>query len=335
MKKIITGFIFLICCFFGFNNIVFANSDYVILGGDSIGLKFSTGVIVSGKYKVETDVGKVKPWENSDINVGDKIIEIDNVIVNNTSNLLKYLKIVKDDDCILTIERNNKIFDTNIKLVTTNNNEKSLGLYIKDNILGVGTLTYINPDNLSFAALGHGINDHLIDNTKVSGTVLTSSIQTIKKGIPGSPGEKRASIGNIVIGTIKSNKITGVYGILEDISNYKTRKKVSIAANDEIKVGPAKIYTVIQDNIIKEYDIYITTLDKQDDIEIKGIKIKVTDKELINKTGGIIQGMSGSPIVQNNKLVGAISHVTVDNPLIGYGVYVSWMEKDLINSIST
>jgi hypothetical protein len=110
MKKIFAGFIFLIC-FLGFNNIVFAESEYVILGGDSIGLKFSTGVIVSGKYKVETEIGKVKPWEKSDIAVGDKIIEIDNIIINNTSSLLKYLKLVKDNDCILTIERNNEILD--------------------------------------------------------------------------------------------------------------------------------------------------------------------------------------------------------------------------------
>lgn len=328
MKKIFAGFIFLICCFLGFNNIVFAESEYVILGGDSIGLKFSTGVIVSGKYKVETEVGKVKPWEKSDIIVGDKIIEIDNVIVNNTSSLLRYLKLVKDDDCILTIERNNKVFDTNINLVTTTNNDKSLGLYIKDNILGVGTLTYINQENLCFASLGHGISDnHINDNT--SGSVLTSSVQAIKKGTPGNPGEKRASVGSNVIGTIKANTTTGVYGILDDVSNYKTRKKVAIATNNEIKIGPAKIYTVIQDNIIKAYDIYITNLEEQSDVKIKGIKVKVTDKELINTTGGIIQGMSGSPIVQDNKLVGAISHVTVDNPLIGYGVYASWMEKDL------
>ena len=335
MKKIIIGFIFLICFCFGFNNIVFAESDYVILGGDSIGLKFSTGVIVSGKYKVETCTGKVSPWENSDINVGDKIIEIDNVMINNTSSFLKYLKIVNDDSCILTIERNERVFDTTIDLVTTKNDDRSLGLYIKDSILGVGTLTYINPENLTFASLGHGINDKLIENEEINGSLLTSSVQAIKKGVPGTPGEKRASVNSKVLGLIKANTITGVYGILDDLNNYKGRKKVIIAGIDEIKTGPAEIYTVINDNIIKKYDIYITNLDHQDNIAIKGIKIKVTDKELIEKTGGIIQGMSGSPIVQNNKLVGAISHVTVDNPLIGYGVYITWMEQDLNNVFST
>ena len=328
MKKILILFIFIFSFSLGFNNIVFAENDYVILGGDSIGLKFSTGVIVSGKYKVETSDGIISPWKDSDINVGDKIVEIDNYNITNTTNFLKYLKLIKDEDCILTIERNDNIFDTNIKLVQTKNSEKSLGLYIKDSILGVGTLTYVDPVDLTFASLGHGINDKFIKEDLINGCVLNSNVQNIKKGAPGAPGEKRASVGNVPIGTIKLNSITGVYGKLENINVYKTRKKISLATNSEIKIGPAKIYTVIHDNIIKAYDVYIVSLDNQNKTDIKGIKIKVTDKELIEETGGIIQGMSGSPIVQNNKLVGAISHVTVDNPLIGYGVYVTWMEID-------
>ena len=229
-----------------------------------------------------------------------------------------------DEEVVLTIQRGSIIFDTSIQVVTTKLNEKSIGLYIKDKLLGVGTLTFIDPKTKQFASLGHGIIDERVLIGSISGDLLLSSIDSIKKATPGNPGEKKATLSTSVIGTLTNNNATGLYG--EMVSNLLMKKSlIEVGTQDDIKVGKAKILTVISDDLVSEYDIEILEVSKQNTRNIKGIKIKITDSELINKCGGIVQGMSGSPIVQNDKLVGAISHVTVDNPLIGYGIHIEWM----------
>lgn len=312
---------------------VFASEDYVFLGGDSIGLKFSTAVTITGKFQVETTNGKQSPWKNSDLEIGDQIIAFDDEEVTSNQALLNCLTRCNDDTVILTLKRDNQEFDTNINVLKTKNNEKSIGLYIKDQIIGVGTLTFIDPKTKIYASLGHGIFDTAIAVGTTTGKVVHSNVETIKKGTPGVPGEKRASIEKTVIGTILKNEVTGVYGLIND--NSQTREKVTLASQSDVKTGRAKIYTVTSQNKIEGYDIMITSVNKQDSKNIKGLKIKVTDQRLISIAGGIVQGMSGSPIVQDGKLVGAVSHVTVDNPLIGYGVHINWMVDDLKNLDTT
>ena len=226
----------------------------------------------------------------------------------------------------MTIKRNNKLIKTNIDIVKTVAKEPSIGLYVKDKMLGIGTLSFVY-DN-KFASLGHGIyeNNELININ--NGDLTYSNVVSIKKATLNQSGEKRATLASTKIGEIKTIKDSGVYGV---ISQKINKNKVKIADIEDVKCDDAVIYTVINGNKVETFDIEIIETKYQNSINSKGIKIKVTDSALLNETGGIIQGMSGSPIIQNGELVGVVSHVTLDNPMIGYAVYAKWMYEDLIN----
>lgn len=326
MKKIIFFIIFL-CFSLTISINIKANNDiYVIPGGESIGLKIETGVEIVGKYSVSTNNGKKNPWQKSNIEIGDYIEKVNDYNVENNESLLKILKQIDESSCILTIKRNNKLIKTNIDIVKTNSNEPSIGLYVKDKMLGIGTLSFVY-DN-KFASLGHGIyeNNELININ--NGDLTYSNVVSIKKATLNQSGEKRATLVQNKIGEIKTIKDSGVYGV---ISQKINKNKVKIADIEDVKCDDAVIYTVINGNKVETFDIEIIETKYQNSINSKGIKIKVTDSLLLNETGGIIQGMSGSPIIQNGELVGVVSHVTLDNPMIGYAVYAKWMYEDLIN----
>ena len=323
--KIVVTLVFLFISICSLRLISYASSNNsVYVGGENIGIKINTGVVIIGKYEVDTADGKISPWKNSNIEIGDEIISINGLKVTDNKSLINVLKNIETSTTKLEILRNKTKFITNIDIVMTKNNQKSLGLYIKDKLLGVGTITFINSENGNFDALGHGI---YYDNNlfaRSNGVILDSNVDSIKKGIPGDAGEIRSSINSQVIGYISKNTISGLYGksIKEQ---FKNKKLMEIAEINDIKIGKATILTTLDDNVVREYDIEIIELDHQKSENIKGIKIKITDERLINKTGGIVQGMSGSPIIQDGKLVGAVSHVVVDNPIIGYGMYAKWM----------
>lgn len=331
MKKIIKILsIFLIFNLFLSINVKANHDDVVYLGGDSIGIKMDTGVYVAGKYAVNTGKNKVIPWKNSNIEIGDRVISVNNILINNNKDLLDVITKTNNDVVNLTVLRNNNRINTEIKIVKNQKNESSIGLYIKDQLQGIGTLTFTTKDSY-FASLGHGVyeNKTLINNQ--GGNIYFSSVNTIKKAEPGIAGEKRASITPVKIGEIVTNDISGLYGKVT--TKLNNSKEIKLIKDEEIKIGHALIYTVIDSNYVKSYDVEIIEINNQKSKATKGVKIKITDEELINKTGGIVQGMSGSPIVQDGKLVGAVSHVTVDNPTFGYGMYAKWM-LDEINIIS-
>lgn len=325
MKKIVKIIIFLLIFNLFFVVNVEANEkEFLYLGGDSIGIKMNTGVYIAGKYQVQTDRGKVSPWKHSNIEIGDMILKINDYNIDTNEVLQTYLSNNKISTAELTINRNNQILKTNIDVVTNSLNEQTLGLYIRDKIFGIGTLTFVTKD-LYFASLGHGIYDNNVLLSSFGGNLYYSNVSSIKKAEPGIAGEKRAAIDDVTIGKIINNDVTGLYGKL-NIRNLKLNK-IAIGNQNDIKIGKAKIYTCLEKNNVKSYDIEIVENYIQNNSNIKGIKIKVTDKDLINQTGGIIQGMSGSPIVQNDKIVGAVSHVTVENPTYGYGMHIEWMIK--------
>ena len=326
MKKIIFFIIFLCFCLTISINIKANNDIYVMPGGESIGLKIETGVEIVGKYTVSTNDGKKNPWQKSNIEIGDYIEKVNDYNVENNESLLKILKQLDESSCVLTIKRNNKLIKTNIDIVKTVAKEPSIGLYVKDKMLGIGTLSFVY-DN-KFASLGHGIyeNNELININ--NGDLTYSNVVSIKKATLNQSGEKRATLASTKIGEIKTIKDSGVYGV---ISQKINKNKVKIADIEDVKCDDAVIYTVINGNKVETFDIEIIETKYQNSINSKGIKIKVTDSTLLNETGGIIQGMSGSPIIQNGELVGVVSHVTLDNPMIGYAVYAKWMYEDLIN----
>lgn len=331
-SKILLAFIFsfVIISLFCFK--VNAETDNkVYLGGENIGIKLNTGIEVIGKYEVETTSGKVAPWKSSNIQKGDNILSIDGIKVNSNQNLLNILKSSKKTTANLLINRNNKTFETVIDIVISTNNQKSLGLYIKDKIMGIGTLTFIDPNDYKFASLGHGIYHNQELYSVNNGVILSSKVNSIRKATPGNAGEKTASLENTVIGSVVDNKVTGLYGKILKSSASKKRL-IEIGTKENVHLGPATIVTTLTDNIPKEYTIEVIDIEEQSESDIKGIKIKITDKKLLSETGGIVQGMSGSPIIQDGKLIGAVSHVIVDNPTIGYGIYIEWMIEDLKNA---
>ena len=304
---------------------VFAKDVY--LGGDSIGIEMNkNGVIISGTYDILIDETIYNPCKDSNIEIGDVIIKSNNNIVKNSKDFISSLNKINGDINTLNLEikRNNQIVNSNIKIMKSGASYKT-GLYIKDKILGIGTLTYYDPETKNYGALGHEIIDS--DTNEIfndfNGKIYESNVEGYKKSENGNPGEKIASIeSNEKIGNILLNTKYGIYGEYTENVNSKL---ISTASIDEIKLGPAQIATVLNDDKIEYYNINITHLEKQKEMSTKGITFEVIDNNLLNMTNGIIQGMSGSPIIQNNKFIGAVTHVMTNDVKKGYGIYIDFM----------
>ena len=324
--NIFISLLLIIISFFTLTGVYASETKYVIPGGDAIGLKIDTGVYVIGKYNVLVGSAKLMPWKNSDIEEGDRIISLNNKKIYSIDEMLDEVKKAEEEFCNLTIKRGNENIETKIDIVKTKNGEKTIGLYLKDKLLGIGTLTFIDPDTNKFASLGHGVYDKTLTYGDVSGCVVTSCIESIKKGVPGVSGEKRASLSSNKIGSISLNNNTGLYG---NISENVRREKIAVGKQWDVHKGKAKMLTVINGDEIESFDIEIVGITLQDSTGTKGLKVKVIDERLISEAGGIVQGMSGSPIIQDNKLVGAISHVSVSEPTIGYAMHIGWMIEEL------
>lgn len=316
---------FTILCFAGKNFVVNASeiNDYVILGGDSIGLNLNTSVYVTGKYEVQTANGSVKPWSNSNIEVNDIIYMIDDKKVTSVDDLKSIVK--REGKHSIELYRENELISTTINSYINNQGKYALGLYVKDNILGVGTMTYYDKESKKFASLGHSA----VNGATCTGILTRSYVSGITKGVRGIPGEKKAYLDSTEIGTITLNNDYGVFGTITNnsLSNdlINSDDLIKLGSKDDVHTGKATITTVIQGDKKEEFAINITEVKKQSTPNIKGIKFEVTDPVLLEKTGGIIQGMSGSPIVQDGILVGAVSHVLVDDSKTGYGVFVEFM----------
>ena len=309
----------------------------VVPVGKIIGLKlYTNGVLIVGMSEIE-DKNNIlnKPYENSDIEEGDTILKINEKEVENIDILKNIVNESKGENLELTLLRNGNVITTSIKPIETNDNNYKLGLWVKDAATGVGTMTFYEPSSNSFAVLGHGITDSDTDSliNIDSGELVTSRIISVKKGEIDNPGEIKGTIVNQqTIGSVTKNTQFGVYGVLNNFSelNIDTSKKVKVALRDEIKEGDAKILCALDNsNITKEYDIKIEKIYKDNEYNNKSMLIRVTDKELLNKTGGIIRGLSGAPIIQNEKFVGAITNVLVSNPEIGYAIFADLMIKQI------
>ena len=298
---------------------VFAYSDKVVVGGENVGIEVkSSGVLVVGFY----NVNGFSPGKKAGLKTGDIILKVDDTVIKGITDLSKY---VNDNESLkITYKRGNNTKSTNLKLKKDKNIYKT-GLYVKDSIIGIGTLTFIDPSNNRFGALGHEI---LEQNTGVKfelkeGKIFKSSVTSIDKAERGSVGEKNASYNSFdVYGKIDKNDITGIYG--DYTKNYNKTNILPISNN--IETGPADIITVIQNTNKEKFSINILDIDYND--KTKNILFEVTDKKLLKKGNGIVQGMSGSPIIQNNTLVGAVTHVVVDDPHKGYGILITNMLKE-------
>ena len=297
----------------------YAYSNNVVLGGENVGIEVkSKGILVVGYYNVKGS----SPGKKAGLKVGDVILKVDDTVISGITDLSKH---VNDKETLkITYNRNGNTYNTDLKLKKDGNVYKT-GLYVKDSIMGIGTLTFIDPSNNRFGALGHEI---LEQTTGVKfeikeGKIFKSSVTGIDRAERGSVGEKNAIYNaDDVYGKIDKNSITGIYGTYTknyDINNIKP-------ISNEIEKGPASIITVIKSTNKEQFNINILSVDFNH--KTKNILFEVTDKDLLKKGNGIVQGMSGSPIIQNDKLVGAVTHVVVDDPHKGYGILISNMLKE-------
>ena len=308
----------------------------VIPVGQVAGLKlYTTGVLVVGMSEIKgIDNKKYKPYENTGIQEGDTIVQIENDEITGTKELIQKVNSSKGKELNLKYVRDGEILECAISPVKTSASEFKLGLWVRDSAAGIGTMTYYEPETKNFAALGHGITD--VDTGKLinisNGQFITTKVLSIIKGEDGAPGKIQGSISEQSnIGTIKKNSIFGIYGVAEDLQKIKIdpNKKMNVATRNEIELGEATILCSLDDEKTKEYKIQIEKIYLNNNYDNKSMLIKVTDKELIEKTGGIIQGMSGSPVIQNGKFIGAITNVLVNDPTKGYVVFGDLMIKEM------
>lgn len=308
----------------------------VIPVGNIAGLKlYTNGVLVVGMSEIEgKDNKKYKPYENSQIQEGDTIIQINENIINSTQDLIDEVNNSKGENVNIKYIHEEETKECSIEPVQAYDNQYKLGLWVRDSAAGVGTVTFYEPETKSFGALGHGITD--IDTQQLiniaSGEFVTTRILDIEKGEEGIPGRIQGTVENQAnIGTIYKNTKFGIYGVVDNISslNIDTSKEMELALRDEIQTGKATILCSLDNRNVQEYEIEIEKIFKENNYDNKSMKIKITDPKLIEKTGGIIQGMSGSPIIQNGKFVGAVTHVLVNDPTQGYGVFGDIMLKQI------
>ena len=321
-KKYLLSFIFLFC----FPLITCAYSDYIIASGKNIGISLNSDhVIIVGSY----DVNGKNILNTSLLRIGDKLISINNKEIKSINDLQNIMNNLSSEKINITYERDNKRYNTEVTLFKEGNTYKT-GLYVKDNIKGVGTLTFIDPETKIFGALGHEI---LEKTTKSkfdidSGVIYYSEVTGIIKSTDGKPGEKNArNDSETIYGSVKENTHKGIFGIYSD--EIHENKLYKVAQNNEVYVGPAKILTVTEKDVVSEYEIKILNVNANADT--KNILFEVTDQSLLEKTGGIVQGMSGSPIIQNDNIVGAVNYVLVDDTKKGYGIFITNMLKEAEN----
>ena len=305
---------------------VFAYSDYLIASGQNIGVELKSDyVLVVGSYKIKG----YNVLTDTDLKIGDKIIKINDEPVNSVLSLQEVINKQNNDIVNVTYKRGNKTYQEEIKLYKEDGEYKT-GLYVRDMIRGVATLTYIDAENKSFGALGHEIIEKTTKSKfdSTSGTIFSSTVTSITKSNNGDPGEKNArSDSSNIYGKVDENTESGIFGTYtKSLPNSKLYK---VASPNEIKQGSAKILTVIEGNTVEEFDINILRINENSNS--KNILFEVTDEQLLEKTGGIVQGMSGSPIIQGDNIIGAVNFVLVDSPDKGYGIFITNMLEEAEN----
>lgn len=324
-RKLHFSFLLLLLLLFLFPLQTLAYSSEIIPGGENIGIQLkSNGVMIVGFYKVDN----VYLGSEAGLELGDRIIRVDDTEVTSISELVEAIDQGSMDSKVhLTFIRDGKTMETDLSLILDQNQVYKTGLFVKDQINGIGTLTYIDPNSFIYGALGHEIADQ---NSSVrievkEGKIVKSEVTGIEKSENGSPGEKRATnYQDQILGNIKENTSAGIFGTYG--GDIPKEDAIPVANPDDVKLGDATIRTVLEGETVEEFTIRITHIDPNS--ETKNILFEITDQELLDKTGGVIQGMSGSPILQDGKIIGAVTHVIVNSANKGYGIFITTMLEE-------
>ena len=309
-----------------------SNAEYVIPGGMAIGIYMETdGVLVLSTECIEcVDGNEYEPAKNL-VKPGDYIVGFNGEEIDSKRELVQAVNKLESSEVILKLRRDEEYIDVKMQSVEVKNDQYKLGIWVKDSIQGLGTVTYLTLDG-EFGALGHGIHDsetsELIDISK--GSVYNTNIVGIQKGVKGEPGGLEGVIiyrSSNKLGVIDKNTEDGIYGKINNIEEFcENTEPIEICKKEDIQIGDASILCSVNGSI-EEYDIKIKNINSYAKDANKGIIIEVTDERLLKLTGGIVQGMSGSSIKQNGKLVGAVTHVLVNDPTRGYGIFIEDMIK--------
>lgn len=307
----------------------------VVPCGMTVGVNVTTdGIMVLGTGNVNGTDGKVYEPSRGILQSGDLILEVNGRHLENKQQLIDSIEGSNKQQLKMKIKRQDEIIETKIQPIKSKEDKQyKIGAWVRDQTQGIGTVTYYNPNTKSFGALGHGITD--IDTKKLmpikDGKIMKADITSIKKGQKGIPGELTGAIYDTEesrIGKVKINTLHGIFGKI-DINKMDVlpKKTIPIALQHEIHEGEAVIRSNISGDKIEEFDIYIQKVAKFNQDISKGMIVKITDPRLLSKTNGIVQGMSGSPIIQGGKLIGAVTHVFVQDPTKGYGIFIENMLK--------
>ncbi|QHI73752.1 SpoIVB peptidase [Aminipila terrae] len=315
-------------------------SEKVLMpGGQSIGVKMDVkGVLIVGLQEIETVTGEVvNPGLLSGLQIGDTILEINGQKVYRASEVQTIVNKIRGE-VLLKLQRKNDIIEITLTpVIAKSDNMYKLGIWVKDKTAGIGTLTYYDPQNNYYGALGHAITDPETSAILpvAEGELVNSKVESVKQGKAGDPGEIRGIFyeADEPLGSLKKNTEFGIFGKLYgNINNPYYNKPIPVGYQKSVVVGPAYILTTLDNNKVECYEIEIEKVNKQTRPETKSMTIKVTDERLLKKSGGIVQGMSGSPIIQNGRLIGAVTHVFVNNPEKGYGIYIEWMLQEQMSN---
>ena len=317
----------ILVCAFAFSPAAYADGgDGLYLGGFPAGFVLSTTKVeVVGLCDVVTDGKVVCPAREAGLKAGDVIRKINGEEVRKTSDVNSFIAKEYKKYELLILRGNEEMSLTVNPVKERSSDAKRIGVLVKDSVNGIGTVTYIDKTNNKFASLGHPVTDPSGTPMEINGgTVYDGLIYDVKKGVRGTPGELRGAFESSVIGQAKINCACGIYGELAENYNCSKLVKTEKASIDEVSIGTAYIYSTVYGKEAKTYKISIVKVDKHNK-DNRNFVIKIEDKELIDKTGGIVQGMSGSPIIQNGKLIGAVTHVFINDPTRGYGIAIDKM----------
>ena len=296
--------------------------------GTAVGIKlFSDGVLIVDTSDLHSGGNTVSPAEDCGLKEGDLILTANGEKIQSTEHMQYLLQENGEDTMVLAVQRGSRQMEVSINPVRCDDGTCRLGAWIRDSMAGVGTLTFYDPATGSYGALGHGITD--VDTARLmplaSGSIMETTIKAVKKGTQGSPGELKGDFSvQRDVGALHANTEGGVFGTVSDTSFIDESRALPVASRQEIHTGPATILATVSGSETREYAVEITRLYPGEQ-PTRNMLIRVTDEQLLAATGGIVQGMSGSPIIQDGKLIGAVTHVLVNSPDTGYGIFIENM----------
>lgn len=299
---------------------------YVVPSGQSFGIRlYSDGVMVVGLAEIDASGQKTSPAYLAGLRSGDVITHIDGQRVYENSDVTERITESGGKRLKITFMRENRAYTAELTPAKYGDSFKA-GMWVRDSVAGIGTLTYIDTVGMTFAGLGHGITDGDCGNIYpiASGNAVFAKITACTKGKSGAPGELKGYFTETDIGNLFANTETGIYGRLNGLDSVSD-KAIPVAFRQEVKEGEAKILTTVDGGGVKEYTVTVEKVNYNGNLKTRNMVIRVTDRELLDKTGGIVQGMSGSPIIQDGKLIGAVTHVFVNDPTRGYGIFAENM----------